>query len=34
MMKIRHVLGPLPLILLTNTAFGQDEAIRKPLSLN
>lgn len=34
MMKIRHVLGPLPLILLANTAFGQDEAIRKPLSLN
>ena len=33
-MKIRHVLGPLPLILLANTAFGQDEAIRKPLSLN
>ena len=33
-MKIRHVLGPLPLILLANTAFGQDEAIRQPLSLN
>src|SRR5437773_4497460 len=32
-MKIRHVLGPLPLILFASTAFGQDEPIRNPLTL-
>jgi len=32
-MKIRHVLGPLPLILFASTAFGQDEPSRNPLTL-
>ena len=32
-MKIRHVLGPFPLILFASTAFGQDEPSRNPLTL-